>query len=59
MRILVTGSRSFSDKEKIARGLDEVTARAPMHKGGIVIIEGGAVGLIRCAASKHGREGGM
>ena len=44
MRILVTGSRSWTSREKIAKALDEITKTAAMHKGGIVVIEGGAVG---------------
>lgn len=44
MRILVTGSRSWRDREKIAEALTEITKTALMYKGGIVIIEGGAGG---------------
>jgi hypothetical protein len=44
VRVLVTGSRSLADREKVAAGLTEATATASMYKGGIVIIVGGAVG---------------
>ena len=47
MKILITGSRDWTDREKIAKALTELTRTASMYKGSVVVIEGGAAGADR------------
>ncbi len=57
MRILVTGSRDWTDRRIIAGALDDAVRFAPMCEGPIIVIEGGAAGadtLARIAATARG-----
>lgn len=56
MKILVTGARTFKNKLVIVRAFDEMAVLAPVYKGPVVVIHGGAGGAdTLCETEAHRR----